>query len=343
MPVSLKDVAEIAGVSMATVSRVINGKAEGQISLVMRDKIRRIADDMGYEPNRLARSLQSSKSKIIGVLIGRISNPYFAKILEITEEYAVGAGYQVISSSMLSPAPGLQDRFRGWPIDGVLMWATQDMVADTYFGGRAYNLPVVYMGHKRSDQADSVVLNLYGGTCQLMDHLIAKGYRKIAIAAPHMDMDSIFDEERPRAYRDACLSAGLDIRPIALRKYISSNEDMYGEKQRQMGFQAGIELAAMPEYDRPDAVFCYNDLIALGMREGLKRGGLRVPQDVAVAGCDGLEEGTFLSEALTTIDTPIMDIAREGMRMLINRISHGDALQQQTKTFNSTLRIGGTT
>jgi DNA-binding LacI/PurR family transcriptional regulator len=328
---------------MATVSRVVNGKADGQISSGTQARIRQVADDLGYEPNRLARSLQSSKSRIIGILVGRIGNPYFAKMLEIAEEQAVAAGYQVISSSLHPSVAARYGRMRGWPVDGALVWATPGVTLESYFGSAAKDVPVVYMGHRRDDAEDCVFLDLYRGTQELMAHLIARGYRRIAMAAPHMDQPSVYLEERPMAYREACAKAGLPLIPISLKQYKTAEGDLFGESQRQMGYSAGVAIAATPAGERPDAVFCYNDAIALGMREGLQRGGLSIPQDVAVAGCDGLEEGQYLSQTLTTIDTPVVDICKAGMELLMNRIENGASLGRQTARYLGTLRVGETT
>ncbi|MDR3710469.1 MAG: LacI family DNA-binding transcriptional regulator [Capsulimonadaceae bacterium] len=342
MQISIKNVAEKAGVSAATVSRVLNDKANGQIPPSTRERVRQAATDLGYQPNRFARSLQARETKIIGILIGAIHNPYFANMQEIAEELAAAAGYQVIAdSTVFSQRPLERSRFHGWPVDGVLMWGQANTKAGDLLDRR--DLPFVYLGYTRHDDADFVGLDRQAGAKALTTHLLDRGYRRITYAVPHSDPNILNGDDRAIGYFEAMDDAGLArrIQVLEVSKTPAISRGMGG--RRADGFATALAIARMPAGERPDAVFCYNDLVALGMREGLRSCGLSVPADVAIAGCDGLEEGLFLAEPLTTIETPVEQMCDTAVRYLVRRLVEGSDIPPQQIVLPTTLRIGGTT
>ncbi|MDR3709315.1 MAG: LacI family DNA-binding transcriptional regulator [Capsulimonadaceae bacterium] len=342
MQVSIKDIAAQAGVSVATASRALSDHPGLEVAQSTRDRIRRFAVNLGYEPNRLARGLQARSTKIIGVLIGDIRNPYFAGMLEIAEDLAITAGYQVIADTTIRSAqPLAKTRFDGWPLDGVLMWATSNTTAATIL--RREQLPTVYMGYTRPDNADYVALDRFGGAKDLVNHLIGQGYRRIAYLTPDAAGVATIPDDRLLGYTQACDENGIEPWIISPMQPGSIGSISVTGGRRSDGFAAGVELAELPEQERPEAIFCYNDVIALGMREGLLSAGLRIPSDIALAGCDGIEEGLYLSKPLTSIETPVDLMCRTAIRFLVERMTGGADKPPQQIVLPTSLRIGGTT
>ncbi|MDR3708897.1 MAG: LacI family DNA-binding transcriptional regulator [Capsulimonadaceae bacterium] len=343
MRTSLKHVAEKSGVSVTTVSCVLNGKAAGQIALRTQERVRQAAIELGYEPNRFARSLQARNAKIIGIVIEDIRNPIFADMLETAEVIAFDAGYQVIADTIgFSRPPGAQSRFHGWPLDGILMWAQPATTVEHLLISAD---PVVYMGYPRTDGADFVAIDRFGGAKEMVKHLLERGRRRIAYARPYAEGEAVRQQEDDRAsgYLEACAEAGVAPRMVSLVELRGGNLKAAVGGRRPDGFATGLELAALPEQDRPDAVFCYSDLVALGLREGLKAGGLRVPQDVAVAGSDGLEEGLYLSETLTTIVLPVRRMCEIAIEFLVRRLTGIEPVPAQQLVLPTHIHFGGTT
>jgi LacI family transcriptional regulator len=151
MAVSLKQVAERAGVSGATVSRVLNGKELDRIPLETRQRIMRIAQELDYRPNRFARSLRDGRTSTVGLMVSGLSNPFFVEVLEAAERRLIETGYQVVQDV----APSVRGTYehhgklQDWPVDGVIMWAHPYQTLATFLGSRAHGVPVVYMGFER--------------------------------------------------------------------------------------------------------------------------------------------------------------------------------------------------
>ncbi|MBI1335234.1 MAG: LacI family DNA-binding transcriptional regulator [Armatimonadetes bacterium] len=335
-PVSIRDVATQAGVSIGTVSHVLNGNTKARISKVTQDRIRSAAKELGYRPNQLARSLWRGKTDTIGLLISGFRNPFFVDVVESAESAVLACGYRVQSAS----APSAHGTFRAhadvfnWPVDGVIMWADAGQTLATYMGPRAAQTPVVYIGSIRTDDTDWIGFDSYGGGRLLTEHLVAKGYRKIAYAYP-ADWQPGHEDVRFLAFRDVCSEAGITPRTL-----LTANRD----ETCSAGLDLGLAIARMRPSDRPDAVFCHNDTIAMGVYSGLRRAGLRVPDDVAVAGCDGIEFAQCLEAPLTTIRIPGEKIAEQAMHVLNTRLKSEAKPAQRVQTILPTeLWVGGTT
>ncbi len=336
MAVSIKDVAARVGVSPGTVSHVLNGNKEARIALATQDRVRRIAAEMGYRPNRLARSLGRGRTDTIGLLISGLRNPFFVDVLESAEALALEAGYEV----MLDAAPSAHGTYQGhgklrdWAVDGVLMWAVSSQSLERVLGTQAaQTTPVVYIGAVRKDDTDWVSFDLYDGGRQATEHLVSRGYRRIAYVSPYAFGEDRHEEPRHLAYKGVCAAAGLKPEFVLL----------HGEETRAAGLAAGRALAARPASERPDAVFCHNDVIAVGVYCGVRRAGLRVPEDIAIVGFDGVEEAQYLEVPLTTVRTPVDALCRHALNILSRRLN-GEAPPPREQALIATeLIIGSST
>lgn len=340
MPTSIADVARRAGVSQGTVSHVLNGNPRARIALKTQERIRQAAADLGYQPNYMARSLGRRRTDTLGLMIQGLQNPFYVQILESVERIALEAGYQVLvdAAAWMPRSDAQQAKLRCWPMDGALIWAQPVQTVQDYFGvqyGAPDQFPVVYLGGQpRIDDREAVTFDVYGGACAAMTHLVERGYRKIAYVFPHDWVLRQPDEPRRRAYREVCEASGIAPQLILMEQ---------AEETREAGLVMGLTLASMPEEIRPRAILCFNDVIAQGVLFGLRRAGLRVPEDIAVVGFDGLQESQYLDVPLTTVMLPADQMCREALRVLVERIRDGqDALLQQV-VIPARLIIGGTT
>ena len=345
MPVSLREVADRAGVARATVSSVLNGRGDKvRISSEAQARIRRAASELGYRPNRLAQGLGKGRTNIVGLMIAGLRNPFFLSLMEAAEERAFRTGFDVLPDSafQLRASYEAEGKLGGWPMDGILIWVSPSEQLSDFLGTRRDGLPTVYLGYRRSDATDFVAIDREGGARQLMEHLWERGYRRVAYLAPGAHLPS--SDPRYLAYVDFCQRA----QQVPERIGSEPTDPMSIVTQawmREMGLKAGLELAARPPKDRPDAVVCLNDLVAIGLYSGLRRGGMSVPKNIAVAGFDGIEEGQFLERPLTTVVSSTTDIIEKAFELLVARIEQPDRtiLPPQQLTLLTTLRKGETT
>ena len=333
--ISIREVAARAGVSTGTVSHVLNNNVAARIAEATQDRVRTVARELGYRPNRYARSLGRRKTDTIGLLISGLRNPFFVELLENAEHAALSAGYSVL----LDTAPSVQGTYKvhaplrsALPVDGALVWSWNTQSASEFLGAQAESLPLVYVGAPRADDSDWVSFDYAHGGRMAAEHLIARGYRRIAYIAPY-DYRAEKTDERFDGCADVCGAAG-----IALTLLVTG-----GEETRRAGLRVAEKLAAMSHDSRPDAVFCHNDVVAIGVYNGLIRAGLRVPEDVAVLGFDGIEEGRELPQVLSTVRTDTAELARVAIALLRKRLQENTPGSPESVVLVPTLTVGETT
>jgi LacI family transcriptional regulator len=333
MAVSIRDIAHHANVSISTVSKVLNGSRE-PIRAQTQDRIRRAAVELGYQPNRLAQSIARRRTSTIGLMISGLQNPFFVSLLEAAESLLMASGYQIL----LDAAPSVggsyaqHSRLNGWPVDGVLMWAFPEQSLETYIGAQANDVPVVYLGNPRDDGSDWVAFDHYGGGRLAIEHLISRGYRRIAYLGAHQS--GSLSGPRYQAYADACREARLTPETVELEDRAETCET---------GLAGGLSLAALPPQRRPEAVICVNDVLALGVYHGLRRAGMRVPEDCAVVGFDGIKEGQCEDIPLTTVHSSVDKLCREAMTILTRRMDGDRETAPRQFTIPMEFMHGGTT
>lgn len=348
MPVSLREVAERAGVARGTVSSVLNNRGrEARISRDTQERILRIASEMGYRPNRLAQGLGRGRTNTIGLMIPGLRNPFFIGIMELAEDRAFRAGYDVLADTafQLRASYGMQSKLTGWPVDGMLIWTRPNLTLNDYLGGWTEEIPVVYLGYARTDSVDFVAIDREVGVREAMDHLSACGYRRIAYLYPWSGLQPA--DARYAIYAEHCVRYGQQPERLELEP-LDNPEAMSPITQaglREAGLKTALKLAERPPADRPDAVICHNDLVAVGLCHGLRRGGLRIPEDVAVVGFDGIDEGQYLEKPLTTVVSPSEALVDTAIEILIDRLSSKPVVDAEPRQMilPSVLRIGGTT
>ncbi len=317
---TLEEVAELAGVSRATVSRVINGKP--RVSHDTRVAVERAATRLGYVPNRAARSLVTRRNDSIGLVIPEptaqfFNDPFFPRLVRGVTEGLAEPGVQLVLFMPQSSKQEarLADYLAGGHVDGVLLVSLHGFDG-LPLGLRRQGIPVVLCGRPLAAADLSYVdADNEHGAVQAVTHLVEQGRQVIATVAGPQDMGAGVD--RLEGYRRGLRAAGRPVDPE-----LEEIGDFTFEGG-QVGMQALLER-------RPDidAVFVTSELMALGTMSALRARGRRVPDDVAVVGFDDSPVGLTANPPLTTIRQPTELLGREMTRLLLQMISTGDQRPQ---------------
>jgi LacI family transcriptional regulator, repressor for deo operon, udp, cdd, tsx, nupC, and nupG len=319
-PATQRDVAARAGVSRRTVSNVINDFP--YVSEQTRDKVREALAELGYAPNLVARNLRNGRTGMIALVLP-LDVPYFSELTEYIIDEARARSYAVL----IDKTDGDPDREREFLIrgersalfDGVIFSPSSVEMSD--LSGRSSTSPVVLLGQRiRGGAFDHVIIDNVAAAATATRHLIELGRSRIAFIGARTRSKGDIPSDRASGYRAALRGAGYP----ALHQLEISAPGFRGDA----GAESMARLLDLP--DRPDAVFCYNDPLALGaMRTVLDRG-LRVPEDVAIVGFDDSEDGRFTTPTLTTISQDKRQIARYAVDLLVSRLG-GDTSPPVTR------------
>ncbi|MEV4047383.1 LacI family DNA-binding transcriptional regulator [Streptomyces sp. NPDC049744] len=312
--VRLKDVAEHAGVSIKTVSNVVRGAP--RVSEATRSRVLRAVAELGYRPNPSARRLRTGRSGLIALVVPELATPYFAELAHHVRGEATLLGLTVLIEESLGDAAE-ELRLAGGVgaslLDGVILSplrVTPDQLASV-----TDEFPLVLLGERAYGRngvvADHVLIDNVAAARDLTAHLIGLG--RTRIAAIGVDRQgSATSRQRLAGYQRALHESGLPFDPRLAPRI--------EEFDRRNGLLAMRHLAALPVGERPDAVFCFSDLLAVGAQRALHEAGLAIPGDVAVAGIDGSEEALYSTPSLTTVVPDKAAIASLAVRCLAARI-----------------------
>jgi DNA-binding LacI/PurR family transcriptional regulator len=313
--VGLKHVAEAAGVSVKTVSNVVNGYAH--VTDATRTRVQQAIDELNYRPNLAARNLRQGRSDVIALALPELDLPYFAELARSVIKSAEARGWTVLidqTDGLVEREQLVIDGIRGRLIDG-LIFSPIALGADE-LGRRRDTVPLVLLGERVYDgPADHVSIDNVAAGRVATGHLVGLGRRRIAAIGDQPRPQSQTAHLRRRGYEEALADAGLPVLPDLLIEV-----DAY---HRADGAAAARQLMALPE--PPDAIFCFNDLMALGTLRALLELGVRVPQDVAVVGWDDIEDGRYSTPTLTTISPDKQQIASLAVEFLAARLGEGRA------------------
>jgi LacI family transcriptional regulator len=298
---TITDVALAAGVSVATVSKVINGR-DG-IATATSARVLGVVQELGYESSLVARSLRSRRTHVIGILVAEFE-PFSAEILK-----GAGSGLGDTDYELLAYTGARQSGRAGWErrylsrlsgtlIDGAIIVTPTVVDADA-------GVPVVAIDpHAGSADLPSVESDNLAGGLLATRHLIELGHRRIAFMAGRPDLES--SRLREAGFRQALSEAGIEVDPSLVRR---------SDYRRDAAHQPAIELLSRP--DRPTAVFAGNDLSAIGTMEAAQEMGLDVPGDVSVIGFDDIPEAARTTPALSTVRQPIQQMGSAAVELLI--------------------------
>jgi len=304
--VTIAEVAAIAGVSPTTVSHVFSGKR--LVSAATRERVLDVVQSLGYRPNNVARNLRTRQSKMIAVIVPDITNPFYGVLTRGLADAVEGADYGTYVCNT-DGAVQREQRFiedvldRG--VDGVVMGAV-NVPADSVVRLAEAGTPFVCMGRDVvHPHVDAIWADDVAGAHDATTHLLAGEIDGVAMIDGPGDSGG-----RAEGYRDALSEAGAEFRP----EYV-----VHGDWTRQGGRAAMRELLALDS--PPSAVFCANDLMAIGAMDAAREAGVRIPEDLRLAGYDDIEAATLVSPALTTVQNPSYDTGRTAGELLLSRMS----------------------
>lgn len=308
---TIRDVAERAGVSVASVSRVLTGA--GVVAEPTRSRVLEAVEALSYVPHSGARSLSTSRSDVVGVILPDLFGEFFSELIRGMDVACRERGRHLIVSSSHDDAADAAAAIRSMRgrVDGLIVLSPH-LDSGELTSSLSGRLPVLLMnGGDLDGRQPSMAVDNAGGARAAVDHLLSLGRRRIAhVGGPIGNLEA---RQRKQGYLDALAAAGQD--PIVAQ----------GGFTQTSGFEAARRLLA--EGDRPDAIFAANDAMAIGVILAIQDAGLRCPQDVAVVGFDDVPIADLVRPGLTTLHIDIAGMGRRAVERLIAEVDGGDASQ----------------
>lgn len=328
--VSLRDVAALAGVSVKTVSNVVNQYTH--VSAATRQRVQTALDELGYRPNLSARSLRGGRSGLIALAVPELDSPYFAELARHILYAADARGWTVLIDQTDGRAEReklVMDGIRSQLIDGVIFSPLASGPRE--LAARRDTTPMVLLGERIHDGTmDHVGIDNVAAAAAAVAHLAGLGRRRIAAIGEQRQRRGETARLRLQGYAAGLRAAGLPLEPAL----VMASESYH----RADGAEAMSQLLALA--DPPDAVFCFNDLLAIGALRTLRDNGIRVPEDIAVVGFDDIEESSYTTPGLTTIRPYKARIATTAITLLAERLDDGGdgAPREVTEPFDLVVR-----
>jgi DNA-binding LacI/PurR family transcriptional regulator len=336
-PVTLADIAAHAEVTSMTVSRVINGN--GYVHPETRERVLRVARDMNYRRNGLARGLKRQRTETIGMVIGDIANPFAAELSRGVREVLEKRGYSLfICVSEHTAREDIQafDSLADHRADGIIVATraskiSNDRLQELIDSG----IPVSLIGRDfRHPHADLVTADHLKGGYEATAHLIGLGHKRIGFIG--VSLTQTIRLKRFQGYLEALNEHGLKVDEKLIVGGGGSGQ-MPGYSTEEMGYDGMSKLLAMRK--PPTAVFARNDFTAMGAVNAIKRAGLRIPEDVAVVGYDDIPMASHISPTLTTVRQPTIEQGRLAAEFLLQRIEGDHERPREEKAFDCQLII----
>ncbi|GAB3677137.1 LacI family DNA-binding transcriptional regulator [Angustibacter aerolatus] len=328
---TMADVARLAGVSPATVSRYLNG---GKVGERIGEDVRRAVDQLGYRPNLVARGLRKQVASVWACVIPDIENPFFTSMVRGVEDVARPLRYSVVLANTDEDPATEADYLQmvvAQRMAGVIISPTRQSTDVSHL--QQAGIQVVCVDREVSQPTDAVLVNSAAAARQATEHLIAAGCTRIACVTGRAD--TTVGAERLRGYREALLAAGR-----RLDGQLEHHCDFHAESAHA----ATSSLLRLPE--PPDGIFVANNQMTLGVLRALQEAGQRVPQDVAVAGFDDLPWWALSAPTVTAVAQPTYQMGRAAGEMLAARLA-GDRQPPRARYLDAVLvrrqssRLGG--
>mgnify|MGYP001820212306 CR=1 FL=1 len=306
--VTISDVAREAGVSLMTVSRVVNGK--GEISPATRQRILDVINRLEYRPSGIARGLATQRTGTLGLIVPDMANPFFSDVARGAEDRARAAGYNIfVCNTDESPQREIAalDSLEEKRVDGLVLCSSR--LHDDGLRAALDHHPAAVLVNRRLSvyHVDAVLLADKEGAWTATQHLLGSGHRAVGfLAGP---LNSYSSQQRSKGYRAALQAAGISPNPGWVRPCSYEIES---------GREAAREL--LSDHLELTALFCYNDLVAVGVLQACADLGRQVPDDLALVGFDDIPLAALVAPPLTTCHVPRYDLGDQAMRLLLKRI-----------------------
>lgn len=330
MDININEIARLAGVSIATVSRAINNN--GSVKEETRQKIQTIARELNYKPNPIARGLSRKKTDTVGVILPEMVDEFFSEIIRGIDEEAYRTNNYVMVSSSYSQrniVETLLEFMSSGRVDGLILMIPQINDDVTTLINKSKRPIVLLNNNIKNNNFVSFNINNFQGAFTVVEHLIGHGYQNIAlIQGPEGNIDA---NERYRGYVTALTNNRL---PVNNSLIIPGNFTV------KSGYYGFIRLMSQPQ--KPEAIFAANDMMAVGVYEAARTSNLKIPQDAAVVGFDDIFLSRLLAPRLTTVHVPIVELGRKAMRYLLKMINNQvDPKTSYREELSTGLIIGG--
>ncbi|MEA4884148.1 MAG: LacI family DNA-binding transcriptional regulator [Clostridia bacterium] len=312
---NLKDIAQMAGVSTATVSRVIN--QSGPVSPDTYQKVLKIIEKQGYVPDTIAKSLRIGQTKTIGFVVPDISNPFFPEVLNGAEAVCAGYGYNIIlgnTNEDIATEEKVVRSLRQQRADGLLMILVDESggTLSQALLGADPDLPIVFIDrHIERFRYDSVVIDNEAGVAQAVEHLVGLGHSRISII--HGPVGTTPGLGRLKGYRKAMKAAGIP----HVEEYVAE-----GDFRIRSGYELAGRLMSLPV--PPTAIIGGNNLMTMGIFQRLNDMAVSIPDQVSLIGFDDFPLAANLTPAITVVDRPTCDMGRIAADLLLSRVEKRD-------------------
>ncbi|MGW2651077.1 LacI family DNA-binding transcriptional regulator [Streptomyces sp. NPDC001393] len=320
MAVTSHDVARAAGVSQPTVSRALRG--DPRVAPATAERVRAAAAELRYIPSELGRSLSTRSTRTLGMVVGDLTSPFYHSIVAPLHEALERHGYRMVLLTDAAEAQVLQ-RLICRSLDGVVL-AAVTVDSDLPYELAQRDLPFVFLNRYADDVAADCVIadNALGGSL-IGGELVRLGHRRIgAIFGP---ANTSTGRDRERGFRAALTAAGIALDESLVR---------YGEYTYETGYDGILELLGTP--DPPTAVFCADDMIAIGALNGTTHAGVGVPGDVALVGFDDIPLAQWEMFGLATVRQPMVEMANTAAELLVERLQADKPLRPRRRVFEPT-------
>lgn len=336
---TIRDVARSAGVSVSTVSHVLNGN-DGHVSPGVRQRVLEVVEDLKYRPNAIARSMVKRKTATIGLVFNEIENSLFVPVIDGVNEILQPAGYHIV----LASAPDVQGEIeaiatlRAQQVDGFIFMALSSRFAtDHLVRLKEDGIPCVVINrYVDDDDIHQILLDDWGAGYSATRHLLDLGFTRIATVCGPIYSEPVRRSaiERHRGWQQAIEGRGQQVRP----EWIIAGDYTYEGGYRAVG-QLLTRVAAR-EIERPDALFAASDLMAVGALKALHDAGWRVPQDIALVAIGDPPFAKYTIPALTTLALPMPEAGRRAAHILLDWLTQGKPARAQriTLSFAFTVR-----
>jgi LacI family transcriptional regulator len=329
MAATIKDVARTAGVSTATVSAVINESA--YVSPALRARVLEAVRDLRYTPSQLARRLRTGVSELIAIVVADLSNPFYARVVCAAEAAVAAWGFSLVvfnSDEKPEAEKRIISRVRTLCCEGLILVPVGGAVSALSRDADGRRIPTVLFGRTlEGDGLDAVTIDNFAASYQATNYLIDLGHKRIgAITGPRHLSTGL---ARIEGMQSAMSAKGLTVESRFVRS---------GDFREEVAYSAARPLFEQPE--RPTALYVANGLMALGVMRAIADIGLRCPDDVSVASTDNIPGIRGLRPNLTRTEHPIVDMVNEAVRLLIDRMKRGDAVEARHVVFPSALVVG---
>ncbi|MDG3088371.1 HTH-type transcriptional repressor PurR [Vibrio hannami] len=309
---TIKDVARLAGVSTTTVSHVINKTRF--VAEATQEKVMEAVKELNYAPSAVARSLKCNTTKTVGMLVTQSTNPFLAEVIDGFESYCYRQGYTLI----LCNTGGIYEKQRDYVrflaekrVDGIFVLCS-DLTSELQemLEGHA-DIPKVIMdwGDSSVNQSDKIIDNSEEGGYLATKYLLEHGHKNIFCLSGHLDKTLCI--ERIEGHKRALKEFDIEFNP---------NNIIEGNFECDMAVEAADKILALDE--KPTAVFCFNDIMALGLMSRLQEKGMRIPEDISVIGYDNIDLAGYFSPPLTTVHQPKRRVGKNAFEILLARIKN---------------------